>query len=161
MRLDFHRYLVPEKIDNLCVILTLIEWSNTPLLVQESWIAFRHSLILVWIPFYSNLSSLRGVFLILNVYQRLAFLYFFNDIRHFACFVKNARIFFLRESANCVHLTNINNNKVCNWYFSVANILILEVGRGGDETRIGRRYLFKRIFLFNLYCWTTYFQCMN
>ena len=35
MRLDFERYLVPEKIDNLGEILTLIEWSITPLLVYE------------------------------------------------------------------------------------------------------------------------------
>ena len=36
MRLDFQRYLVPEKIDNLGEILTLIEWSNSPLLVHGS-----------------------------------------------------------------------------------------------------------------------------
>ena len=40
MRLDFERYLVPEKIDNLGEILTLIEWSLTPLLVYEPWISF-------------------------------------------------------------------------------------------------------------------------
>ena len=39
MRLDFERYLVPEKIDNLGEILTLIEWSITPLIVYEPWIS--------------------------------------------------------------------------------------------------------------------------
>ena len=43
MRLDLQRYLVPEKIDNLGDILTLIERSNSPLLVHESWIPFGHS----------------------------------------------------------------------------------------------------------------------
>ena len=40
MRLDSERYLVPEKIDNLGEILTLIEWSITPLLVYEPLISF-------------------------------------------------------------------------------------------------------------------------
>ena len=36
MQTDSQRYLVPEKIDNLGVILTLIERAITPLLVHES-----------------------------------------------------------------------------------------------------------------------------
>ena len=40
MRPNFQLYLVPEKIDNLGEILTLIEWSITPLLVYEPGISF-------------------------------------------------------------------------------------------------------------------------
>ena len=40
IRLNFQRYLVPEKIDNLGEIFTLIERSITPLLVYEPSISF-------------------------------------------------------------------------------------------------------------------------
>ena len=42
MQLDFLRYLVPEKIDILDEILTLIERTITPLQEHEFWIAFKH-----------------------------------------------------------------------------------------------------------------------
>ena len=91
MRLDFLRYLVPEKIDILGEILTLIERTITPLQVHEFWIAFKHSWILVWTLLRSNLSSLCGVFLILNVLQRYAFHFLYIDFRHFVWVVKKIR----------------------------------------------------------------------
>ena len=76
MRLDFLRQLVLEKIDDLCEILTLIGWSITPLIVHESLISFFTQLNIGLDYSLPNLSSLREVFLVLNVHQRIAVLYF-------------------------------------------------------------------------------------
>ena len=76
MRLDFLRQLVLEKIDDLCEILTLIGWSITLLIVYESLLSFFAQLNIGLNFSPPNLSSLREVFLVLNVHQRIAVLYF-------------------------------------------------------------------------------------
>ena len=76
MRLDFLRRLVLEKIDDLCEILTPIGWSRTLLIVHESLMSFFTHLNIGLNFSPPNLSSLREVFTVLNVNQRLEVLYF-------------------------------------------------------------------------------------
>ena len=118
MPLDFLRYLVPEKIDILGEILTLIERNITPLQVCEFWIAFKHS-YLVWTLLRLNLSSLCGAFLIRNVLERFAFHILYIDFCYFARVVKKIRTFNRQMFASFYPIVPLilKTKKLCYYHF--------------------------------------------